>query len=114
MTATTEYENYETSFSKFYNPSEHLAVDEITVKFKGRLIFKEYIPKQTQKFWHKNLQTMWLHWLYYDIDVYLGKDRRQMTQHLTATHETVTNMTRRVEGYGYKLHEQFLFLLWPI
>jgi len=50
MTATTEYENYETSFSKFYNPSEHLAVDEITVKFKGRLIFKEYIPKQMQKF----------------------------------------------------------------
>jgi len=50
----------------------------------------------------------------YDTDVCLGKDRRQMTQHLTATHDTVTNMARRVEGYGYKLHEQFLFFLWPI
>jgi len=26
-------------FSKFYNPSEHLAVDEVIVKFKGRVIF---------------------------------------------------------------------------
>jgi len=30
----------------------------------------------------------------YDMDVYLGKDRRQMTQHLIATHYTVTDMTR--------------------
>jgi hypothetical protein len=26
-------------FSKFYNPFEHLAVDEVIVKFKGRVIF---------------------------------------------------------------------------
>ena len=26
-------------FSKFYKPSEHLAVDKFTVKFKGRVIF---------------------------------------------------------------------------
>jgi len=34
------------NFSKFYNPSEHLAVDEIIVKFKGRIVFKQYIPKK--------------------------------------------------------------------
>ena len=33
------------NFSKFYNPSEHLAVDEVIVKFKGRIVFKQYIPK---------------------------------------------------------------------
>jgi len=33
------------NFSKFYNPSENLAVDEIIVKFKGRIVFKQYIPK---------------------------------------------------------------------
>jgi len=27
-------------------PSEHLAVDEVTVKFKGRIIFRQYIPKK--------------------------------------------------------------------
>jgi hypothetical protein len=54
----------------------------------------------------------------YDMDVYLGKDRWQMTQHLTAAHDTVTDMTRRIEGVGYKLHGQLLFLptclmTWP-
>ena len=34
------------NFSKFYNPSEHLAVDEVIVKFKGKIVFKQYIPKK--------------------------------------------------------------------
>jgi hypothetical protein len=28
-----------TNFSKIYNPSEHWAVDEVIVKFKGRVLF---------------------------------------------------------------------------
>ena len=32
------------TFSKFYNPSENLAIDEV-VSFMGRMIFKQYIPK---------------------------------------------------------------------
>ena len=39
-----------------------------------------------------------------DMDVYLGKDRQQMAQQLTATHPAVTNMTRRVEGVSHKLY----------
>jgi len=34
------------NFSKFYNPSKYLAVDEVIVKFKGRIVFKQYIPKK--------------------------------------------------------------------
>ena len=37
-------------FSKFYNPSEHLAVDEVIVKFKGRIVFKHYISKKRKHF----------------------------------------------------------------
>jgi hypothetical protein len=33
------------TFSKFYNPSERLAVDEVIVLFKGKVIFRQYIPK---------------------------------------------------------------------
>jgi hypothetical protein len=33
------FESIKTNFSKFYNPSEHLAVDEVIVKFKGRIVF---------------------------------------------------------------------------
>jgi hypothetical protein len=29
------------AYTEFYNPSGHLAVDEVTVKFKGRVIFRQ-------------------------------------------------------------------------
>jgi hypothetical protein len=32
--------------AKFYNPSEHLAVDVIIVLFKERAIFNQYFPKR--------------------------------------------------------------------
>jgi len=52
------FEIIRTNFSKFYNPSEHLAVDEVIVKFKGRVLFKQYIPKKTQTFRHQNVQIV--------------------------------------------------------
>jgi len=38
------------NLSKFYNPSEYLAVDEVIVKFKGRIVFKHYISKKRKHF----------------------------------------------------------------
>jgi len=29
-----------------YHPTEHLTVEEIIVLFKGRVIFKHYVPKK--------------------------------------------------------------------
>jgi len=43
----------EKAYAKFYNPSKHLAVGEVTVKFKGRVTFRQYIPKK-RKFQHQN------------------------------------------------------------
>jgi hypothetical protein len=40
------FEIIRTNFSKFYNPSEHLAVDEVIVKFKGKVLLKQCIPKK--------------------------------------------------------------------
>jgi hypothetical protein len=37
------------------------------------------------------------------MKVYLGKDRQRKAQELTATHVTVTELTRKVEGRGHKL-----------
>jgi len=34
------------AYAKFCNPSKHLAVDEVIVKFKLRVIFRQYIPKK--------------------------------------------------------------------
>ena len=94
------FEIIRTNFSKFYNPSEHLAVDEVIVKFKGRVLFKQYVPKKTQTFRHKKQYIpkkrksfgIKMFKLYdstgytYDMNVYLGKDRQRAAQHLTATY----------------------------
>ena len=37
-------------FSKFYSPSEHLAIDEVIVLYKERVIFQQYIPKKHRHF----------------------------------------------------------------
>ena len=39
------FEILNVTFSKFYNPSDNLAIDEVIVSFRGRVIFKQYIPK---------------------------------------------------------------------
>ena len=38
------------TFSKFHSPSERLAVDEVTVLLKGRVIYRKYIPKKHKCF----------------------------------------------------------------
>jgi hypothetical protein len=38
------------AYVKFYNPSQHLAVDEVIVKFKGKVIFRQYIPNEIKRF----------------------------------------------------------------
>jgi hypothetical protein len=37
------FETLNQAYAKFYNPSEHLAADKVIVKFKGRVIFRQYI-----------------------------------------------------------------------
>jgi hypothetical protein len=38
-------DNNTDAYEKYNNPSEHLTIDEIIVKFKGRVVFRQYIPK---------------------------------------------------------------------
>jgi hypothetical protein len=52
----TVFEKLNGAYAKFYNPSEHVTVDEVIVKFQGRVIFRQHIPKKT--FRHQNLQTL--------------------------------------------------------
>jgi len=43
------------------------------------------------------------------MKVYLGKDRQRTAQHVTATHATVTELTRKTEGRGHKLYVDNFF-----
>jgi len=38
------------AYATLYSPLEHLAVDEVIVKFKGSVIFRQYIPKKRKCF----------------------------------------------------------------
>ena len=38
------------------------------------------------------------------MTVYLGRDRQHTAQHLTATHATVSELTKKIQGHGHKLY----------
>jgi hypothetical protein len=70
------FEILNSTFSKFYNPSEHLAVDKVIVLYKGRVIFKQYIPKKHKHFGIKIYKLCDETGYTYDAKVYVGKDRQ--------------------------------------
>ncbi len=43
------FEMINTAFKNVYDLTEHIAIDEIIVKFKGRVIFRQYIPKKRKQ-----------------------------------------------------------------
>jgi len=91
------------TFSRFYNHSENLAIDEVIASFKGRVIFKEYLPKKLERFGIKIFKLCDSTGYTYGMKVYLGKDRQRTEQHVTATHATVTELTRNIR-HGHKLY----------
>jgi hypothetical protein len=101
------FEILNNTFSKFYNPSENLAIDKV-VSFKGRVVFKQCIPKKRKRFGFKIFKLCDSTGYTYVMKVYLGKDRQRTTQHLTATHVTATELTRKV-GHDHKLYMDNFF-----
>jgi len=97
------------TFPKFYNPSENLVIDEGTVPFKGRVIFQQYLPKKRKHFSIKLFKICDLTGYTYDMKVYLGNDRQHTAQDVTATHATVTELTRKLDGHGQKLYKDNFF-----
>ena len=68
------------------------------MKFKGRVIFKPYIPKKKANVSASNFTKSVTSLVKSDMDVYVDKERQRIAQHLKATITTVTNMTRRTQG----------------
>jgi hypothetical protein len=102
------FDTLNVAYKKFYIPSKNLVVDEITVDFKGRVIFRQYISKKRSfgikiyKLCNKSGYT-------YDMRVYLSKDSRSATDDMTATYATVRHLMPRVEGLGHKLFTDNFF-----
>jgi hypothetical protein len=79
-----------------------LAVDKVIVKFKGRVIFRQYIPKR-KHFGIKIYKLSDESGYTYDMSVYLGRDPHSATDDMTAAHATVRHLTSRVEDLGHKI-----------
>ena len=78
-------------------------MDEVIVKFQGRVIFRQYIPKKRKRFDIKIYKLCGESRYMYDMEVYLGRNSHSATDDMTATHATVRHLTCRVEGLGQKL-----------
>ena len=94
----TVFDTLNQAYPKFYNP-----LDEVIVKFQGRVIFRQYIPKKTKHFGNKIYKLCDESGYTYDMKVYLGSDSHFATDDTTATHATVRHLTCRVEGLGHTL-----------
>jgi hypothetical protein len=98
------FDMLDVAYSRFYNPSEHSAIDEVIVLFKGRVVFKQYIPKKHKRLGIKMFKLCDATGYTDDMEVYLGEDRQRATTDMTATHATVKQLTRRVKEHGHKLY----------
>jgi hypothetical protein len=74
------------SCALFYNPSGRLVVDEVTVPFKQRVIFKQYIPSKHKCFGINIYKLSQMTGYNYDMSIYLGKDWQIATQMKRVTH----------------------------
>jgi hypothetical protein len=61
---------------KVLNPTKPVAIDEVIVLFKGRVIFKQHIPKKHEQFIIKIYEICDTSGCTYDMNVYLRKERK--------------------------------------
>ncbi|PNF42631.1 hypothetical protein B7P43_G01270 [Cryptotermes secundus] len=105
----TIFDTLNDAHEKYYNPYEHLAIDKIIVKYKWRVVFRQYIPKKHKCFRIKIFKICDAAGYTYDMKVYLGKDRTCADQDVTETHATVRGLCRRIEGLGHKQYMDNFF-----
>jgi len=67
-------------------------------------MFTLYIPKKHKRIGIKIFKLCNSTGYTYDMKVYLGKDRKRTAQHVTASHVTVIEQTRKIKGRSHKLY----------
>jgi hypothetical protein len=105
----TVFDKLNEVYAKLHNPSEHLSVDEVFIKFKGRGYIQAVHSKENKKGLASKFTNCDEAGYMCAVRVYLGKGSNSATDDMTATHATVTHLTRRGEGLGHKLFMEFFF-----
>ncbi|GFY14325.1 piggyBac transposable element-derived protein 4 [Trichonephila clavipes] len=71
------FDSFNRIFKEVYDPTKNLSFDEVIIKFKGRVLFKQYIPKKRKQWGLKMYKIADATGHTYDMRVYLGKDKRK-------------------------------------
>jgi len=98
------FEILNATFSKFYSPSENLSIDEGYCFLEWKGDFQRVHTKKRKRFGIQIFKLCDSTGYTCDMKLYLGKDRQRTAQHVTATHATMTELTRKIEGRGHKLN----------
>jgi hypothetical protein len=80
-----------------------MAVDEVIVKFKGKVVIRQYIEKKHMGFGIKIYKPCDRSGYTYDLRVYLGKERNVASTNVTHTDGTVLERVWKVGGVGHKI-----------
>ncbi|GFV57698.1 piggyBac transposable element-derived protein 4 [Trichonephila clavipes] len=67
------FDSFNRIFKEVYDPTENLSFDEVIIKFKGRVLFKQYIPKKRKQWGLKMYKIADATGYTYDMRVYLEK-----------------------------------------
>lgn len=68
------------NFQNCFNPGRNLVVDESMVPFRGRLIFRQYIPNKTHKYGVKLYKLCTIEGYTYNIIIYTGKNAKPVNE----------------------------------
>ena len=79
--------------------------------YKGRICFRQYIPKKHKRFGIKLYKHCDPLGYTYDVSMYLGKQQQHATAHITAMHGAVLQVLQRDEGLGHKIYSDKYFTL---
>ncbi|GFR21247.1 piggyBac transposable element-derived protein 4 [Trichonephila clavata] len=71
------FDSFNRTFKEVYDPTENVSFDEVIIKFKGRIHFKQYIPKKRKQWGLKMYKIADATGYTYDMRVYLGKDKKE-------------------------------------
>ena len=95
-------------FKTVYNPSANISIDEELLFYKGRLLFKQYIPSKRARFGIKLFSLCEDSGYLWNSFVYLGKttineNQHQLERRIGKSGVVVTSLLSDLLGMGYKL-----------
>lgn len=83
-------------FTKLYIPGEDVCIDETMVPWRGRLLFRQYIPSKRHKYGIKLYKLCLPHGYTHRLKVYAGKENEPVPCNSTASEKVVMELCKPI------------------